>query len=68
MDDFIPPSRSVLIAGLSDAKKRRLWGWIRENDPQTAAWLKSEDVTVLADRFPGSSPVLDIDYVREATA
>ena len=68
MDEGIPPSRSVRVADLSDYKKRRLWAWIKANDPATGAWMKSPEVAAISAKFPGTSPVLDIDYVRRALA
>lgn len=68
MAEAIAPSRSVRVADLSDVKKRRLWAWIKANDPETGAWMKSPEVAAISAKFPGSSPVLDIDYVRRALA
>lgn len=68
MIDGIAPLRSVRVADLSEDKKQRLWAWIKANDPATQAFMKSAAVASIAAVFPGTSPVLDIDYVKRALA
>lgn len=62
----VAPDRSVRIAELDADKKRRLWEWMKANDAAAADVLQCDDVRGLLQAFPGSSPVVDIDYLRKA--
>jgi len=62
----VTPARTVRIADLDPAKKRALWAWMKANDAGTAELLASEGTQLLLQAFPGSSPVVDVDYVQKA--
>lgn len=62
----VAPERTVRITELDADKKRRLWAWMKANDAGAADVLQCEDVQRLLQAFPGSSPVVDIDYLRKA--
>ena len=66
MSKPIAVARSVRIAELSPPKKQALWAWIKSNDPGLAAFLTSPDVARISAAFPGSSVVVDVDYVQRA--
>ncbi len=68
MGECIAPSRSVRIADLSPEKKRRLWAWIQRNDPDMQALITGPEMGALNAVFPGTSVVVDIDYVKGALA
>jgi hypothetical protein len=68
MSEAIAPSRSVRIADLSPEKKRRLWTWIQQNDPDMQKLITGPEMATLGALFPGTSVVVDIDYVKRALA